>query len=176
MSPVTQYFLLWIAVCKYKFSCEGVRNPRGIPACMTKMPAIVVKRLEVLRHVWPSNISMFISPTFWMFAQLWSAVTPSPGMHPERSHQCSGTKAGVIPAPLRGCCPAALKSQPHISWGCCWVWAQMILSSSSRGCKWWDLSNEHELGLSDSQHWAQPRKAAVPPPLPAVDNLSFEGR
>lgn len=141
MSPVTQYFLLWIAVCKYKFSCEGVRNPRGIPACMTKMPAIVVKRLEVLRHVWPPNVSMFISPTFWMFAQPWSAVAPSPGTHPERSHQCSGTKAGVIPAPLRGCCPAALESQPHILWGCCRVWARMILFfiprlQAMRSVKW----------------------------------------
>lgn len=109
---------------EYKLSCERERNPKGISACMIKMPVLVGKELKVLKHVWPSNVSMFILQGFRMFTQAWSAITLSLGTRSEHSNPSSRKTAGVIPAQLCGRSPAALESQLAISWEYCWVWAR----------------------------------------------------
>lgn len=161
---VSCYTVVFSIDHEYKLSCERGRNPKGISACMIKMPALVGKGLEVLKHVWPSNVSMFILQRFRMFTQAWSAVTLSLGTHSERSDPSSGTTAGVTPAQLCGHCPAALESPLAISWEYSWVWAQPMwrrTSPSSPSCQQRGLMNarpERPPALR-----ARPHNAAMPP-------------
>lgn len=176
---VSSYTVVFSIDHEYKLSCERGRNPKGISACMIKMPALVGTGLEVLKHVWPSNVSIFILQRFQMFTQASSAVTLSLGTHSERSDPSSGKTAGVIPAQLHRRCPGDLESQLAISWERCWVWAWptwRCTSPSSQVCQQWGLMNECVLHLSNFQHFEHSPIMLPCLPLPVMDNLSFEGR
>lgn len=132
------------------------------------MPALVGKGLEVLKHVWPSNVSMFILQRFRMFTQAWSAVTLSLETRSERSDLSSGKTAGVIPAQLRRCCPAALQYRLPISWERCWVWAWLTRRCTSSFVPRLSATRSEEGMCARPERLpalrAQPRNAAVPPP------------
>lgn len=137
---VSCYTIVFTIDHKYKVSCEKERNPKGFSACMIKMLVLVGKELEVLKHVWPSNVSMFILLRLRMFTQARSAVTLSLETRSERSDPSSGNTAGVIPAQLCGCSPVALEYQLVISQEHCWVQHEavpLLHPKAVRDEVWW---------------------------------------